>query len=1743
MDITIIALISIICILIYLNKNLVVNAPITLYKKFIKYINEKEKKDKKIELESNINNKNINVNLQDLDIDFPILFSNVEKKTFEQEQQELLKKKRALEKVLKIKDSVYELEKELLLKNKKLTEFVEHTSERVYDAALDAEQQKIMAEKAVIWIKDAVSKQKELELAALNLKKDISEKNIRLAQIELERQKDNVKLQQDRKEKIEKLSLNVTEQEIAKQTAIDASKKASAEAVIAEAHKETAKKSAAAAEGYRIKTKKEAEAIVAKAILDKVKNKLINDKSDITDLIQKEREEKMKLLNEANYEKQILNDMKNKLEYSNNRVFEIEEKIRQKQGDEFVRKYNEKIKEELNNKNTWKDAIALYNFVDNDYNKSNNKLNDLTGLTGKLELIGDNIKLNKNGLELSATSGITLAKSNVIDSKTTLSGNISLVAWVTVNNLDVRGGAPFAINQDNSTVLQKFDAIDFGEKTKAQWMHGSDYLNRTCDNNNVPILTTTGKRQCIIITQSQGTSSHKGPFISNTYINGVLKNTCSLPRGNRKYGSEEIVTYDKGTWFAVIGPRLYRANSNFQAGHFVGTVHLSALFNKTLTQTEINKIYNNDPFNTSILYPTIPTLNKEQTGGIKSENDILIDELYNKLKFAMNDKRIALRNWNNRKKILFDKMKKYKSNYDKQKVLLNMNKKELEANLTRQLEAEKEYLKTISELDDAERQEEILRRESEDAIVNAEKRVAILRLKDKLKSLNANARIMEEEQIKMLEQQAETLKLLQAKEKEKIAQINLSRLKKEKELIDVNNDIKQLGAVNNVSIYPISTGEKQYYSELYDKYPILRNNYILVFQTIDTALNVLNNFTTVEIGGVIGTVDWIKKNDDNTDLDYCISVQYMKDNLIKNPSSKYVCPASAKRKDACFSCDELALKEGIIILKNVNPKINKPIIKTTLNKIDLGITSELIKNTPLELDNNTISELSLLNLDCGESVLSQFRLVRGLENRYEHRLNQKQKKDMNFDEKANQIAYNYTCNKLKEDDANLLLEEYNRKTQLTNFGDGSTKFLNKQKVNCQLGLISGFNLKKNDKNSINYDYNCLRVPTKNCTNHTTMFDTEGYNINKDYGHVKYLNRHNVTCPTGKFLKEFYLDNDQSTNEIRYKYRCCQLAKKGEISTGDIPNDYKSEKIIFNGTSNEQHYLFNGRNNYFTIPKDSNSFDFNDSSFTIEFNFKLKINKFSFILSQGFLTPKIQECCTFFGIGIRSSTIGLNKSINNRIYFSLGFKTWEGILDLNINTNYHFAITYDSTKTIRMYINGLPMKFIFYNDFRSLRSESKPVIQYTWREQIKSTGNIYIGKLFNKIKHNNHFNGSLSQLRIWNIDRTEQQIKETINKMIFHKNLILYLPLNNKQHLMYIHNSIYSGQSQLSQLYQEKDEKHKVLYKFALDEYEDLTKLESINEIQVYPNYKISFNLRVLEKLPNNWTNILRVSSTKNDCCERFDRNPGLWFHPNKTSLHLVTGSYDLNANNYNLNINTPELLLDNEYKIEFSREKSIVKLNIYDITNKKEFFNIQKNHTKITDKIMKGTLSISQDFNLGNIKPKAIIKNLIYYHLLTEEELEHQKKYKSYPGYTKNLSLLNKPITPCDYEDFKKNKLNSKQGYYYDPLENNTGLCRTINFDNLNKIENDYKNNFWIDFKRASTYIPRSEYIPQTGGYEETNLGNCSYGNAKYNSDYYKISNTISKKNLIQKAGISKNNIGYTDMSIEQSSKCRKKNQ
>lgn len=1588
MQILIISIITIVCILIFLNKNTVINAPIKLYKKgdsIVKKFNELNKVD-----DTKFDDIKDDMNLQPLDKGFPIYFTTLEKVSIDDEKQELLEKKRELEKVLKIKDSVYELEKDILKKNKKLIEFAEDTSERVLDAALDAEEQQKMAEKAVIWIKNAVERQDKLEKEAEKIKKEIAEKNVRLARNELIRQQNHNKVVKERQEKMIKLSLDETEQEIAKQTAIDASKKASAQAIIAESHKKSAEQSALAAESYKVKAEKEAKALIAKELLDKVKKELLNNKNQLNSMINNQREEKLRILNQANYEKEVLEGMKKELQYANKRVFEIEKEIKDKQGENMILTYKQKI--------------AKANQIRGGEDKTN-------GI--KCELLKTITNFNGDILD---NSFVFNGKNNYIEIPQNLvpqleDVNFTIEFWAYINSI----GNP---QEDSYSVVYKQGYDTFGNNLT---LYFAD------DKNNKSInLDFYGGGVFAFINNIDLNKFNHFTIVFNNLLNPYSIVDAIKFYVNGKLISKNMVAGENtSVRFKAKGNVLIGKSSSKSKHHFHGELKKLKIYKKVLSELEINK---SSKFESAEYCPkgviTFIPMNKNDNfiytyddSAIRKKNDAIINEIFLRLEYAVKQQRSAQDKWNNRKKILIEKLKKYKEDYEKNKANINLTREKFEFKLNEQLKAEKELLKKQSELDDVNRQNNIYEDELKKAEAAADKRIEIAKLKDRLRELDKNSRIMQENQIKALEEQARRLEIIENENAEAMKIINYKKSKKIAHLQNINMNIKDKGYVTNVNLYPIPSAMNQPYKKLYNRYPILQNNNILVLESINTAINVLNNFDTVEINGHVGKITWIEKNSDNNNLNYCLNENYKKDNLIDIPAIKYVCPASYEKKNKCYSCNDIKLDDGIIVITNLMPKLDKPILNGTLRKLDSGIVNSIIKYTPLEFDNDGDTRtIERLNIDCGEDIINQFRLLRGFDNNYETQFNKQEMIDNNFDEKADQIAYQYTCNKINKK-GNII----NKKTELSDDGNGKNYFLDNHNVNCQTGLITSFNLKTNKEKlfgknySLNYDYKCFIAGTKNCTNHYTQFQSKGEEFNNDVGDVKYLNKHNVQCQENKFLKDFNLESND-IGEIRYKYKCCELTKEGELSTGDIPDYFAKENIIFNGTMNEHSFVFNGINNHFVIPAE-HAPKFSNKPFTVEFSFKIIKNKFSFILSQGSLK---ENSSTFFGIAIRSSatqTEGKNtvlKSINNKIYLTFGYQAWETVTEFMPNINYHFAVTYDEHQVIRMYINGLPTSFIFKPNWRIMNSGGNRLLEYKWPHGITADGNIYVGKLQNKIKQNNYFNGELSNLRIWTIDRTQEQIKNSINNMVFTKNLHMSLPLNKIYNYMLINKKYYTGISKLSQENSNNQQldivnkNEKLLNVFIENEYKDIKKLYINKNIDIYPNYKITFYLTIYEKSPRNkYTNILQLSTTNNSCCERGDRTPGFSIAPDSTKLIVSTGSLSFSNNNYNESIQVDKSLIpDKEYFIIFTRNKSNVQLIIKDVNTKEIITNIKKTHMKYQDELLSGTIQISNSFEDS---AKGMIKTVKYYQTNTQQIIidgrEKQNKNKlSELEYNKKLA-------------------------------------------------------------------------------------------------------------------------------------------
>ena len=100
------------------------------------------------------------------------------------------------------------------------------------------------------------------------------------------------------------------------------------------------------------------------------------------------------------------------------------------------------------------------------------------------------------------------------------------------------------------------------------------------------------------------------------------------------------------------------------------------------------------------------------------------------------------------------------------------------------------------------------------------------------------------------------------------------------------------------------------------------------------------------------------------------------------------------------------------------------------------------------------------------------------------------------------------------------------------YGWGSPHYLDRQHVNCEKGIISGFQLIINDPN-MTYAYDCCqgKKPVTCFTKYTSYEDNGGYD-----GYVQYLDRQQVACESKYLLSAFQLD--RLGDKWRYRYSCC-----------------------------------------------------------------------------------------------------------------------------------------------------------------------------------------------------------------------------------------------------------------------------------------------------------------------------------------------------------------------------------------------------------------------------------------------------------------------------------------------------------------------------------------------------------------------------------------------------------------------------
>jgi hypothetical protein len=175
--------------------------------------------------------------------------------------------------------------------------------------------------------------------------------------------------------------------------------------------------------------------------------------------------------------------------------------------------------------------------------------------------------------------------------------------------------------------------------------------------------------------------------------------------------------------------------------------------------------------------------------------------------------------------------------------------------------------------------------------------------------------------------------------------------------------------------------------------------------------------------------------------------------------------------------------------------------------------------------------------------------------------------------------------------------------------------------------------------------------------------------------------------------------------------------------------------------------FDGTNDHLSLP-DNTVVPLGNSSYTLEAYIKPKVHNANGIIGWGRYAA-VNEV-NAFRLGA-SNTI-INYWWANDLTVSLGASLADGKW-------YHVAATYDGT-TRKIYVDGI------------LKGQDTPT---TNSHNVPSAANFRIGSTYN----GEYFRGSLDEVRIWNVARTQAQIQANMNNELQgdESGLLVYFPFN------------------------------------------------------------------------------------------------------------------------------------------------------------------------------------------------------------------------------------------------------------------------------------------------------------------------------------------------------------------------------
>lgn len=143
------------------------------------------------------------------------------------------------------------------------------------------------------------------------------------------------------------------------------------------------------------------------------------------------------------------------------------------------------------------------------------------------------------------------------------------------------------------------------------------------------------------------------------------------------------------------------------------------------------------------------------------------------------------------------------------------------------------------------------------------------------------------------------------------------------------------------------------------------------------------------------------------------------------------------------------------------------------------------------------------------------------------------KMEMRYDGAA-QMRFTYQCDGYRGISGNPTVVRY--ATTANDWGSGNVVFLDRHNVRCGANqVLRRWRLTRPSSAQISIEYFCVpaTVNTATCENLFTPWNSNGN------GQVNFLDRHSVTCPTGKALTRWQLETDNPKSQMRIAFTCCR----------------------------------------------------------------------------------------------------------------------------------------------------------------------------------------------------------------------------------------------------------------------------------------------------------------------------------------------------------------------------------------------------------------------------------------------------------------------------------------------------------------------------------------------------------------------------------------------------------------------------